>query len=158
MVLFKRKKKKRKDIAQLLIFDELISISAIIIRNMFVSKLIPGGVRPIPSLLNALPVAVQQRAMASKATFNWEDPFDFNGMLTEEERAIRDGVRSYSQDKLMPRILEVCCEGVSFVVVEADRYFETRPIETKCSTKKSIRKWANWECWVLQFKVMVALV
>lgn len=73
---------------------------------MFVSKLIPGGVRPIPSFLNALPVAVQQRAMASKAAFNWEDPFDFNGMLTEEERAIRDGVRSYSQDKLMPRILE----------------------------------------------------
>lgn len=73
---------------------------------MFVSKLISRGVRPTSSLLNALPATVQQRAMASKAAFNWEDPFDFNGMLTEEERAIRDGVRSYSQDKLMPRILE----------------------------------------------------
>jgi len=80
---------------------------------MFVSKLIPRGIRPTTSVLNALPTALlQQRAMASKAAFNWEDPFDLNGMLTEEERAIRDGVRSYSQDKLMPRILEVCWNSV----------------------------------------------
>jgi len=51
-------------------------------------------------------MAFQQRAMASKAAFNWEDPFDVNGLLTEEERAIRDGVRAYAQDKLMPRIIE----------------------------------------------------
>ena len=42
----------------------------------------------------------------SKAAFNWSDPFDLNGQLTEEERIIRDSTREYCQEKLMPRILE----------------------------------------------------
>lgn len=40
------------------------------------------------------------------AEFVWEDPLLLEGQLTEEERMVRDSVRSYSQDKLMPRILE----------------------------------------------------
>ena len=39
------------------------------------------------------------------ADFNWEDPLDLEGDLTEEERMIRDTARGYAQDKLMPRIL-----------------------------------------------------
>lgn len=42
----------------------------------------------------------------SKAAFNWSDPFDLNGQLTEEERIIRDSTHEYCQENLMPRILE----------------------------------------------------
>ena len=37
--------------------------------------------------------------------FNWEDPLDLESELTEEERMIRDSVREFAQDKLMPRVL-----------------------------------------------------
>jgi glutaryl-CoA dehydrogenase len=39
------------------------------------------------------------------AEFDWEDPLDLEGQLTEEERMVRDTARGYAQDKLMPRIL-----------------------------------------------------
>jgi len=42
----------------------------------------------------------------SKPSFNWEDPFDLDGMLTEEERMVRDSARDYCQENLMPRVLE----------------------------------------------------
>ena len=38
--------------------------------------------------------------------FNWQDPFLIDQQLTEEERMIRDAAQAYSQDKLMPRVLE----------------------------------------------------
>ena len=40
------------------------------------------------------------------AKFNWQDPFLLERQLTEEERMIRDTAFAYSQDKLMPRVLE----------------------------------------------------
>ena len=40
------------------------------------------------------------------APFVWEDPLDLEGELTSEERMIRDSVRDYAQDKLMPRVLK----------------------------------------------------
>lgn len=36
--------------------------------------------------------------------FNWEDPFLIEQQLTEEERQVRDTARSYSQDRLAPRV------------------------------------------------------
>lgn len=42
----------------------------------------------------------------STPTFKWNDPFLFEEQLTTEERMIRDATRDYSQDKLMPRVLE----------------------------------------------------
>jgi glutaryl-CoA dehydrogenase len=42
----------------------------------------------------------------SKNAFNWQDPFAFNTLLTEEERMIQQAAQDYCQDKLMPRILE----------------------------------------------------
>ncbi|GJL87356.1 MAG: glutaryl-CoA dehydrogenase [Minwuia thermotolerans] len=42
----------------------------------------------------------------TKAAFNWEDPFDLDSQLTEEERMVRDTARDYAQDKLMPRVIE----------------------------------------------------
>lgn len=42
----------------------------------------------------------------SKTPFNWQDPFAFNTLLTEEERLIQETAQSYCQERLMPRILE----------------------------------------------------
>ena len=39
-------------------------------------------------------------------TFQWDDPFDLDGQLSEDERLVRDTVRDYAQAKLMPRILD----------------------------------------------------
>lgn len=44
--------------------------------------------------------------MSTKPDFNWVDPFELDGQLSEEERMIRDAARDYCQDKLMPRILD----------------------------------------------------
>uniref|UniRef100_A0A1W7RAH7 glutaryl-CoA dehydrogenase (ETF) n=1 Tax=Hadrurus spadix TaxID=141984 RepID=A0A1W7RAH7_9SCOR len=41
----------------------------------------------------------------SKLQFNWEDPLDFESLLTEDEIIVRDQFRTYCQEKLMPRIL-----------------------------------------------------
>jgi len=38
------------------------------------------------------------------ADFNWEDPLDLEGQLTEEERMIRDSVREFAEDKLATRV------------------------------------------------------
>ncbi len=42
----------------------------------------------------------------SKAIFNWQDPFAFNTLLTEEERMIQQAAQDYCQEQLMPRILQ----------------------------------------------------
>jgi len=39
------------------------------------------------------------------ADFDWEDPLDLDGELTEEERMVRDSARGYAQGKLFPRVL-----------------------------------------------------
>ena len=44
-------------------------------------------------------------AVLKDTDFNWEDPLDLEGELTEEERMIRDSVRGFAQDTLMPRVL-----------------------------------------------------
>jgi glutaryl-CoA dehydrogenase len=51
-------------------------------------------------------LSVQRPKSIKDAHFNWEDPFDLEGQLTEEERMVRDTARGYSQDKLMPRVIE----------------------------------------------------
>ncbi len=42
----------------------------------------------------------------TKVKFDWTDPLDIDGQLTEEERMVRDNAHRFSQDKLMPRVLE----------------------------------------------------
>ncbi|HEY9281794.1 MAG TPA: acyl-CoA dehydrogenase [Eoetvoesiella sp.] len=44
--------------------------------------------------------------MSSAPSFNWEDPLLLDSQLTDEERMVRDAAQAYSQDKLMPRVLE----------------------------------------------------
>jgi alkylation response protein AidB-like acyl-CoA dehydrogenase len=38
--------------------------------------------------------------------FAWDDPFDLNGQLTEDERFVRDPTRAFSQKHLAPRASE----------------------------------------------------
>ena len=42
----------------------------------------------------------------AKPAFQWDDPLLLEAQLSEEERMVRDAAMAYSQDKLMPRILE----------------------------------------------------
>jgi glutaryl-CoA dehydrogenase len=43
---------------------------------------------------------------AKDVSFNWEDPLDLEGEITEDERMVRDTARGYAQDKLLPRVIE----------------------------------------------------
>ena len=36
--------------------------------------------------------------------FDWQDPFDLNQQLTDEERLVRDTAEGYAQEKLLPRV------------------------------------------------------
>lgn len=40
------------------------------------------------------------------AKFNWKEPLNLDSCLSEEEIMVRDQVRAYAQEKLMPRIVE----------------------------------------------------
>ncbi|XP_015437020.1 PREDICTED: glutaryl-CoA dehydrogenase, mitochondrial [Dufourea novaeangliae] len=40
------------------------------------------------------------------AVFSWEDPFDLESQLTQDEILIRDQFRVYCQEKLLPRVIE----------------------------------------------------
>lgn len=42
---------------------------------------------------------------ANMAPFNWEDPFDLESQLTEEERMIRDAAHAFAQSELQPRVI-----------------------------------------------------
>ncbi|WP_292931367.1 acyl-CoA dehydrogenase [Novosphingobium sp. PASSN1] len=44
--------------------------------------------------------------MSSAAHFNWEDPFDLDGQLTDDERMIRDAAHGFAQSELQPRVIE----------------------------------------------------
>ncbi|KAE8541741.1 hypothetical protein D1P53_001914 [Cryptococcus gattii VGV] len=51
--------------------------------------------------------AIAKRGMASKmAKYDWEDPLNMNSLLTEEEVAIQETAKSFSQSKLLPRVTE----------------------------------------------------
>ncbi len=43
----------------------------------------------------------------TQAAFQWEDLFNLDQQLTQDERAIRDAVAAYCQDKLAPRVLDM---------------------------------------------------
>jgi glutaryl-CoA dehydrogenase len=51
-------------------------------------------------------------APAQDAAFNWEDPLDLEGELSEEERMVRDTARGYAQDRLFPQIIKAYREEV----------------------------------------------
>jgi glutaryl-CoA dehydrogenase len=43
---------------------------------------------------------------APKAVFDWRDPFQLEGQLSEEERMIRDAAHGFAQSVLAPRVVE----------------------------------------------------
>lgn len=43
--------------------------------------------------------------MGERVPFRWEDPFDLEAQISDEERLIRDTARDYCQSSLMPRVL-----------------------------------------------------
>ncbi|KAJ3485290.1 hypothetical protein NLI96_g5055 [Meripilus lineatus] len=47
------------------------------------------------------------RAASNLTRFNWEDPLDLDGLLTEEELAIRDTAREFCQESLLPKVIEM---------------------------------------------------
>src|SRR5574337_853724 len=56
---------------------------------------------------SATPTAFFTGDTMTRAAFQWDDPFQLDQQLTEDERAIRDAARAYCQDKLSPRVLEM---------------------------------------------------
>ncbi|XP_076633263.1 glutaryl-CoA dehydrogenase, mitochondrial [Colletes latitarsis] len=44
--------------------------------------------------------------LGGKPAFKWEDPFDIESQLTQDEILIRDQFRSYCQERLLPRVIE----------------------------------------------------
>ncbi|XP_014478866.1 PREDICTED: glutaryl-CoA dehydrogenase, mitochondrial [Dinoponera quadriceps] len=45
-------------------------------------------------------------SLQGKPTFNWEDPFNLESQLTQDEVLVRDQFRSYCQERLLPRVIE----------------------------------------------------
>ena len=52
-------------------------------------------------------------ATAGIVSFNWEDPFDLESQLTEDERMIRDAAHGFAQSELQPRVIEAFRNEVS---------------------------------------------
>nr|WP_232843877.1 acyl-CoA dehydrogenase [Allopontixanthobacter sediminis] len=51
--------------------------------------------------------------MAGMMPFNWEDPFDLEGQLTEDERMIRDAAKGFAQGELQPRVQQAYRDEIS---------------------------------------------
>ena len=51
--------------------------------------------------------------MKKDSAFRWDDPFFLEDQLTEEERLVRDSVRSFAEEKLTPRVIRDFHEGHS---------------------------------------------
>lgn len=51
--------------------------------------------------------------MAGMMPFNWEDPFDLEGQLTEDERMILDAAHGFAQDELQPRVQQAYRDEIS---------------------------------------------
>jgi len=51
--------------------------------------------------------------MAGMMPFNWEDPFDLDGQLTQDERMIRDAAHGFAQSELQPRVQQAYRDEIS---------------------------------------------
>ena len=49
--------------------------------------------------------ALKPKDAPDLTAFDWEDPFRLNGLLSEDERMMRDSARAYAQEKLQPRVI-----------------------------------------------------
>lgn len=60
----------------------------------------------IQSLPKASLILRQARSFGSYAKFDYKDPLNFDGLLTDEERMVEESARQYAQEKLLPRVTE----------------------------------------------------
>ncbi|CAN1517857.1 CaiA Acyl-CoA dehydrogenases [Burkholderiaceae bacterium] len=44
--------------------------------------------------------------MSASPRFSWEDPFNLDSQLNDDERAVRDAAHAYCQERLLPRVTE----------------------------------------------------
>ena len=61
------------------------------------------------ALVTRTPMQMAMRTFASGTTFeqfNFEDPFKLDQLLTDDERAIHEAAKQFSQERLMPRVRE----------------------------------------------------
>ena len=52
------------------------------------------------------PAPIKTKDMPDLGSFDWSDPFRLEAQLSEEERMLRDGAKSFAEDKLAPRVIE----------------------------------------------------
>jgi glutaryl-CoA dehydrogenase len=62
--------------------------------------------------MHGIPASKSGPAKIEMAPFNWEDPFDLESQLTEEERMIRDAAHGFAQSELKPRVIAAFREEV----------------------------------------------
>lgn len=48
---------------------------------------------------------LKPKERASLGSFNWQDAFNFDAQLSDEERLIRDSARAFAQEKLAPKVI-----------------------------------------------------
>lgn len=54
-----------------------------------------------------VPSDIGIRRRVASIAFNWEDPLAAAELYTEEELAVQDTARQFSQERLLPRVLGV---------------------------------------------------
>eukprot|EP00658_Telonema_sp_P-2_P085341 TRINITY_DN970_c0_g2_i2.p1 TRINITY_DN970_c0_g2~~TRINITY_DN970_c0_g2_i2.p1 ORF type:complete len:423 (+),score=104.26 TRINITY_DN970_c0_g2_i2:63-1331(+) len=62
-----------------------------------------AAARALPTLRRA--ASCHARTFAAGPAFNWQDPLNLDGILTEEEMMVRDTAHDYAQEKLLPRVV-----------------------------------------------------
>ena len=62
--------------------------------------------KALSSSLRAVRLSSLSKRSLSSNVFNYEDPLNFDAILTDEEKMARDQFRQFCQSRLMPRILE----------------------------------------------------
>jgi glutaryl-CoA dehydrogenase len=69
------------------------------------SASLPASIQGAISLTRREEIAMNAQS-SSRPAFQWDDPFNLEAELTEEERLVRDTARDYCQNKLLPRVTE----------------------------------------------------
>ncbi|SHN53094.1 acyl-CoA dehydrogenase [Erythrobacter sanguineus] len=56
--------------------------------------------------MHGTPAPTSASGKSGIAPFRWDDPFDLESQLSEEERMIRDAARGFAQSELQPRVID----------------------------------------------------
>ncbi|XP_045772917.1 glutaryl-CoA dehydrogenase, mitochondrial [Maniola jurtina] len=61
---------------------------------------------PVVCNINNIRALSTTSSYNAKVSFNWEDPLNLDRQLQDDEKAVRDSLRAYCKEKLMPRVIE----------------------------------------------------